>query len=88
VEPRIKTLESRIDANVFNLLRGPWTTACLKCYEGQSIEFTPTTIGELLKNRYIEVECSNPRCMDQVLIFVSRHKLRFNLADLIQTLIS
>jgi len=84
VEPKIRTLEEAINTNALSLLKGPWPITCDKCGQIDSREITPKGIEMLLKNRYLEIECENPSCIDVPLLKL-RHKLKISLEDLIST---
>jgi len=84
VDPKAKELEEKIIANALSLLKGPCTITCGKCGTGQTIEFTPQGIGDLLRNRYAMVECSNPNCRD----LFTRHLIKVELKAFILSYIS
>lgn len=76
VEPKILDLENRIDANVFQLLRGPWVFTCNQCGTRAEDEFTAGEIERLLKTGQIKVACANPEC--------GRHTFQVFLHELVE----
>jgi chromosome segregation ATPase len=83
VEPRIRELESKATSNAIAMLRGPWTITCDKC--GQKFETNLTSEGmeSLLRFSFAYLECQNPLCIDSVLLWTRRHRIRVSLKDLI-----
>lgn len=82
VEPRARELEAKIITNAFALLKGPWFITCDRCDTEQSVELTSQGIEELLRSRYVKVECVNPNCTNW-----GRHKINVALEVLISNFI-
>jgi len=79
VEPTSRKLESNIVTNSMKLLEGPWVIACDKCMSQQSVGFNGEGISQLLRNKYIYIECLNPNCRD----FIGKHKIKVEVEKLI-----
>ena len=62
VEPRIRDLMARCDANVMEFLSGPWSVACYRCGRFTTVQFTPRDVGLLLEHKFRMVECATPGC--------------------------
>jgi len=88
VEPKILELESRINANVFQLLKGPWLFTCNQCGTSSNAELTVGEIEQLLRTGQIKVACANPDCEDHSLFSTRRHTFQVSLHDLIQVRIA
>jgi len=84
VEPKIAELEALIRENALNQLKGTWSMPCDKCGTSLKIELSAEHIASLLRLGSIEVPCPNPQCLDQFLVFRSRHILRPTLGQLIE----
>lgn len=82
LEPRARELEAKIITNAFALLKGPWYITCDRCGTEQSVELTSQGIEELLRSRYVNVECMNPNCTNW-----GRHKINVALEVLIYNFI-
>jgi hypothetical protein len=62
IDPRVKSLEEKLDQNVFAALKGPWTIRCNLCGSEADYELDTYCIESLLINRAIHVNCANPGC--------------------------
>ncbi len=85
VDPKILELESTINANVFQLLRGPWVFTCARCGTRGEDEFTAGEIEQLLRTGQIKVACANPDCEDHSLFSTRRHTFTVSLHKLIES---
>ncbi len=79
VDPRVRELEEKIVANALNQLKGQSIFVCDKCNIQLSLTLTPQMIEDILRNRYIMVECCNPDCRD----YFHRHRIKLTLETLI-----
>jgi hypothetical protein len=79
VYPRVRELEEKIVANALNQLKGLSIFVCDKCDTQLTLPLTPQTIEDILRNRYIMVECCNPDCRD----YFHRHRIKLTLEILI-----
>ena len=84
IDPKVVELESRINANVFQLLRGPWIFTCNQCGTSSNAELTAGEIEQLLRTGQIKVACSNPDCEDHSLFSTRRHTFQVSLYNLIE----
>lgn len=82
IEPRIAELEGKIEENAFQLLRGPWTFSCERCGTRFDDELTSSEIEGLLMTGWFHIECINPACEDNFLLFSRRHRFQVSLRDL------
>jgi hypothetical protein len=62
VEPRIRQLETAIESNVVDTLRGPWRITCQACGVTDPMELTPSGIDTLLRTGQLVIPCENPPC--------------------------
>lgn len=87
VEPKIVELESRINTDVFQLLKGPWTFTCDHCGTSFDGEVMPEGIEQLLTTGQIKIACANPECEDHSLFSTRRHTFYVSLRHLIEVCI-
>ncbi|MGD0330938.1 MAG: hypothetical protein ABSB40_10975 [Nitrososphaeria archaeon] len=79
VQPISMELESKIVTNSLKLLEGPWPITCDKCKLQQEVEFSVEGVSQLLRDKWIYIECMDPNCRD----FFGRHKIKMELGKLI-----
>jgi DNA repair exonuclease SbcCD ATPase subunit len=84
VQPKIGELEALIRENALNQLKGTWSLCCDKCGRPFKTELRGEHIEKLLRFGFIQVPCPHPQCLDQFLVFRSRHILRPTLGQLIE----
>jgi rubrerythrin len=84
VEPRILQLESQIRYNAIKTLEGPWIITCDKCGTKFQVVLPTEGVEELLRGGSLMIECQNPNCIDSMLFFSSRHKIKVTLKELIE----
>jgi hypothetical protein len=84
VQPKIGELEALIRENALNQLKGTWSLCCDKCGRPFKTELRGEHIEKLLRFGFIQVPCPNPQCLDQFLVFRSRHMLRPTLGQLVE----
>ncbi len=81
-----KNVKPVIDRDVFKALGGSWTGwRCDKCGAGFGFTLAEHDIGELLRNGWIEIACTDPNCIDYGWLGWrnSRHKIKITLERLI-----
>lgn len=82
-EPKLTELETKVNENALQVLRGPWMFSCDRCGTSFSSELTSLGIEDLLRRGYVEIQCSNQVCEDRSFFSTRRHTFRVSLHDLI-----
>ena len=88
VQPKIAALQTRINAAVFQLLKGPWVFTCDRCGAKVDTELSASGIEALLTRGQVGIECSNASCEDSGWFSSRRHTFRVSLQQLIEFHIS
>lgn len=78
LEPRIRQLETAIQSNVVETLRGPWRITCQACGVTDQVVLTPDGIDTLLRTGQVTIPCQNAPCRGR-----SRSTLRELLTSLL-----
>jgi len=88
VEPKIAALQTKINAGVFQLLKGPWVFTCDRCATKFNTGLTSSGIEDILTKGQVRIECSNAACEDKGLFSSRRHTFQVSLHELIESYIS
>jgi hypothetical protein len=84
IQPKIVELESKINVDAIQLLKGPWLFTCDRCGTSCNAELTAGEVEQLLRTGQIKVACANPECVDKSWFSSRRHTFYVSLHNLIE----
>jgi hypothetical protein len=88
IEPKVRELETKIKANTFSLLKGPWTIDCDSCGKRQPVEISSQAIQSLLINGFIDLKCDSISILlpesPITNLMLNPHNTRIQLSKMIQ----
>jgi hypothetical protein len=84
VTPLIQAISGNARALSVELLKGEYSFACGKCGTQQMVRLDSRQIGMLQSGGFVDVQCINPKCTEDLSFGILRHSIHFDYDTIIR----